>query len=64
MIAFNNPVATTPNLGLIWEALQKLEFLVVVDLFMTPTAELADVVLPTATWLERNDIADSAYTTN
>jgi len=62
MIAFNNPIATTPNLGLVWKALKKLDFLVVVDLFMTPTAELADVVLPTATWLERNDIADSAYT--
>jgi anaerobic selenocysteine-containing dehydrogenase len=62
MIAFNNPVATTPNLGQIWQALQKLDFLVVVDLFLTPTAELADLVLPTATWLERNDIADSPYT--
>ena len=62
MIAFNNPVVTTPNIMRVWKALRSLEFLVVVDLFMTPTAELADLVLPTATWLERNDIADSAYT--
>jgi len=62
MIGVNNPVATTPNLELVWKALQKLEFSVVIDFFMTPTAELADVVLPAATWLERNDIADSGYT--
>lgn len=35
-----------------WEALKKLAFLVVVDLFMTPTAELADLVLPAAHFLE------------
>jgi anaerobic selenocysteine-containing dehydrogenase len=62
MIAFNNPVVTTPNSERVWKALERLDFLVVVDLFLTPTAELADVVLPTATWLERNDIADSGYT--
>lgn len=35
-----------------WKALQSLEFLAVADLFMTPTAELADLVLPAAHWLE------------
>ena len=62
MIAFNNPVVTTPNSNLVWNALKKLDFLVVVDFFKTPTAELADIILPSATWLERNDIADSPYT--
>lgn len=35
-----------------WAALKKLEFLVVSDFFMTPTAELADLVLPAAHFLE------------
>ena len=38
-----------------WEMLKKLEFLVVVDLFMTPTAELADLVLPAAHFLETEE---------
>jgi anaerobic selenocysteine-containing dehydrogenase len=35
------------------EALKKLDFIAVVDTFMTPTAELADIVLPAATFLEK-----------
>jgi anaerobic selenocysteine-containing dehydrogenase len=38
------------------EALKKLDFVVVVDLFMTPTAQLADVVLPAATFLEKDGV--------
>ncbi len=36
---------------------KSLEFVVVQDQFMTPTAQLADVVLPVNTWMERDDIA-------
>jgi len=36
--------------------LKKLDFVAVVDTFMTPTAELADIVLPAATFLEKNGV--------
>ncbi len=35
-----------------WEALKKLEFFVVVDLFHTPTAEMTDIIFPACHWLE------------
>ncbi len=40
------------------EALQKMDFTVAVDMFMTPTNQLADIVLPAASWLETDDVAD------
>ncbi len=51
-----NPVLSNPNTRKTWEALKKLDFFVVSDYFMTPTAEMADIVLPAATWIERDDI--------
>ena len=38
------------------EALKRLDFVVVVDLFPTPTAQYADVVLPAATFLEKDGL--------
>ncbi len=52
-----NPLLTQANTNLIKEGLEKLDFLVVADLFMTPTAELADIVLPSCTFLERTRFA-------
>ncbi|MDP6100138.1 MAG: molybdopterin-dependent oxidoreductase [Dehalococcoidia bacterium] len=45
-----------PNTNKIAKALKALDFLVVMEQFMTPTAKFADIILPTTTFLERNDI--------
>ncbi len=49
-----NPVITDPNTHHTVEALKKLDFLVVQDIFMTETAELADVVLPSTCFAEKD----------
>lgn len=38
------------------ESLKKLDFIVTVDLFMTPTAQMSDVVLPATTFLEKDSL--------
>jgi len=48
-----NPMLSDPDLNHVREALESLEFLVVQDIFLTETAELADVVLPAACYAER-----------
>ena len=53
-----NPVTTRANAAMVHEALKKVEFLAVSDFFLTPTAQLADLVLPAATWLEMDYVAD------
>jgi formate dehydrogenase alpha subunit len=47
-----NTVVSDANAGYTRRALEAVEFLVVQDLFMTETAELADVVLPAASFAE------------
>ncbi|PKL61895.1 MAG: formate dehydrogenase subunit alpha [Methanomicrobiales archaeon HGW-Methanomicrobiales-2] len=49
-----NPMLSDPDLTHVKHAIENLEFLVVQDIFMTETAELADVVLPAACYAERN----------
>ncbi len=48
-----NPMVSDPNLGHIGKSLNNLDFLVVQDIFMTETAQLAHVVLPAASWAEK-----------
>ena len=48
----NNPLLSYASSRVIFELLRKLEFFMVMDLFMTPSADLADLVLPAASWLE------------
>ncbi|HEY95018.1 MAG TPA: molybdopterin-dependent oxidoreductase [Dehalococcoidia bacterium] len=52
-----NPVAGIGLDPMKWvEALKKLDFVVAVDLFMNPTTQLADVVLPSASFLEKDSL--------
>jgi len=49
-----NPVQSDPDANHTEKVLKGLEFLVVQDILMTPTAQLADVVLPAASWGEND----------
>lgn len=49
-----NPVVTDPDKNHVIEALEKLPFLVVQDMFLTETAQLADVVLPGCSFVEKD----------
>ncbi len=49
-----NPVLSDPDSKHVREALDKLDFLVVQDIFLTETARLADVVLPAASFAEKD----------
>jgi formate dehydrogenase major subunit len=48
-----NPMVSDPDLHHVREALKKLEFLVVQDIFLTETALMADVVFPAASFAEK-----------
>jgi len=48
-----NPFLSDPNINKVRKALSKLEFLAVQDIFLTETAEFADVVLPASSFLEK-----------
>ena len=51
-----NPMLSYADSRLTHKALTSLDFLAVSEVFMTPTAALADIVLPAATQYEFNDI--------
>jgi anaerobic selenocysteine-containing dehydrogenase len=55
-IAGANPAATCPDTRRVSEALASLDFSVVVDQFMTASAERADLFLPCTTYLEMDDL--------
>ena len=48
-----NPFLSDPNINKVRKALSTLDFLVVQDVFLTETAEFADVVLPATSFLEK-----------
>lgn len=49
-----NPMLSDPNLNHVREALERLEFLVVQDIFLSETAEMADIVLPGTSSYEKD----------
>jgi len=49
-----NPAMSDPDVSHVRNALENVDFLVVQDLFLSETAELADVVLPAASFAEKN----------
>jgi anaerobic selenocysteine-containing dehydrogenase len=57
LIFGNNTLTTYANSSLVYQSLMKLDFMVNADLFMTPTTELADIVLPAASWPELDQLA-------
>jgi assimilatory nitrate reductase catalytic subunit len=54
MVMASNIVVSAPNAGALLKRMPGLDFLVVADLFLSETASLADVVLPTAQWAEED----------
>jgi formate dehydrogenase major subunit len=53
-----NPFLSDPNINKVRKALAALEFLAVQDIFLTETAEFADVILPASSYMEK----DGTYT--
>jgi len=49
-----NPMVSDPDINHVRAGLQALDFMVVQDIFMTPTAELAHVVLPATSYAEKD----------
>lgn len=57
-VQVTNPGQTMPNLGKLFDAKAKVpgKFLIVSDVYPTATTELADLVLPSAMWVEKNGV--------
>ncbi|GAB4306894.1 MAG: formate dehydrogenase subunit alpha [Methanobacteriaceae archaeon] len=49
-----NPLLSEPDIKIVKEALKKLDFLLVQDIFLTETAKMADVVLPASSFAEKD----------
>ncbi|MEW8969783.1 MAG: molybdopterin-dependent oxidoreductase [Mesobacillus sp.] len=56
IVTCGNPLTQVPDTKRVREAFESFETLVVIDQFMTDTAELADYVLPAATAFEVEDV--------
>jgi len=64
IIQGTNPVVTVANTKRFLKALDSLDLIIVIDLFMTQTAKYADIVLPTTTSFETTRINFPALYSN
>lgn len=55
VVTRSNPVTQLPDTNTVVEAFRKTDFVVVIDQFLTDTAEMAHLFLPAATFLEKDD---------
>lgn len=55
----SNPLVTMTDPLETERALKLVEFVVVSDFFLTPTAHYADIVLPASMWLEQDDVVNT-----
>ncbi|MBW1800448.1 MAG: molybdopterin-dependent oxidoreductase, partial [Deltaproteobacteria bacterium] len=53
---FSNPMVTMADVKMVYRALKNLDLYVVKDFWLTPSAQLADFVLPSAAWIERPNV--------
>ena len=56
LFLLTNPILSYPDSVKTYEAFMKIDFLVVSELFMTPTAALADILLPAAWGMEHEEL--------
>ena len=56
LVHANNSLLSLPDSQYIRECLMHLDFMVYMDFFMTPTAEMADIFLPAAMWPELDEV--------
>ena len=57
----SNPMVTVANSREVYQSLLKLDLFIVADMFMTPTAAIADYVLPAAFWPEINQTIELPF---
>lgn len=60
VVQSGNPLTSLMDSGRVRQALHKLDFLVVIDMFMNQTAQLADVVLPACSCFEKTQLNRAA----
>ncbi len=60
-IEYGNPLVSNPNVNKLKAGFGKLEFIVVVDQFITDTAAQADLILPAKSMFEQTDVVTSYW---